>query len=83
MTKIHNPKSRQKSPDRAEHAAQALEVLKGQGKPCCGICRHLWRPDDNSAFCRRYPPVLKVDGVTATFVPVRLDWLCGEYSAVK
>jgi hypothetical protein len=38
-------------------------------------------PKPSCASCR-YPPSLKVDGNSCTYVPVKLDWKCGEY-AVK
>lgn len=52
----------------------------------CATCVHafgLQQADPPQGFCRRYPPILKLDGVSGAFPPVRLDWRCGEWSAAK
>jgi DNA-directed RNA polymerase alpha subunit len=36
--------------------------------------------NEADGYCRRYPPTLKVDGVSGTFPPVRPDWICGEWA---
>jgi len=46
----------------------------------CGNCAHVIKTDDMQGYCRRYPPSLKIDGNSSAYVPVKLEWLCGEWS---
>ncbi len=48
------------------------------GVKSCDKCRHISR-DGEQAFCRRYPPSLTIQN-GASYVPVKLEWLCGEWS---
>jgi hypothetical protein len=50
-----------------------------QKQPSCATCAHIIPADDNSGYCRRYPPGLKVDGISSAYVPVKLEWVCGEH----
>jgi transcription elongation factor Elf1 len=69
MAKAQTPKLRQKQPEsqscaNCQHVSIVTVLVDGK--------------DEKRSFCRRYPPSLRVDG-GSSYVPVKLDWLCGEY----
>jgi hypothetical protein len=68
-TVLQIPKSRLKT-----SRPEARECAKAES---CATCAHCMREGDNG-FCRRYPPSLRVDN-GSSYVPVKLEWVCGEY----
>jgi hypothetical protein len=54
------------------------QTPKSRPKPSCATCAHFMREGENG-FCRRYPPSLRVDN-GSSYVPVKLEWVCGEWS---
>ena len=56
------------------NAAKSIGIGKS-----CATCRHSWTPEKDT-LCRRYPPVLRVD-MRSSYVPVKPEWVCGEFSA--
>jgi hypothetical protein len=59
---------------------QTPKSRKNTKSPACSTCKFMVADGDNG-FCRRYPPSLKVDGISSGYVPVRADWICGEWKA--
>ena len=45
----------------------------------CNNCTHFVALESNG-YCRRYPPSLKIDGVSSCYVPVKSEWTCGEFA---
>ena len=45
----------------------------------CATCKHFVPFETADGYCRRYPPSLKIDGISSAYVPVKAEWVCGEY----
>ena len=69
MSVKQTPKSRLKT-----SRPEARECAKADS---CATCAHVSREGED-AYCRRYPPSIRVD-LRSSYVPVKLEWVCGEY----
>ena len=59
---------------------QADKSRRKPKSPSCSTCKHMVA-EGESGFCRRYPPSLKIDGMSSGYAPVKLEWICGEWKA--
>jgi hypothetical protein len=64
-------------PSRKKQSPSPARLSFAKNQPSCATCAHISR-DGELGFCRRYPPSLKIDG-GSQYVPVKLDWKCGEW----